>query len=181
MWLLWEVGAMAVLLPELSAFLDDDEATGNGSERFFRKMDVIDRKTRDEGVLDDVVLMTALLYEPLEEAIHGARDIMDAVSDFLEPIIERVAMPRRIADAVRRIMTMVPRILQGRIGRAAKSELYLLALDVAEIVLASRGQSTHAIIALRREAMPTSSSPSARPARDPRRFDAMPRSRGARH
>src|SRR3954451_18126529 len=27
MWLLWEMGAMAILMPELSAFLDDDEAT----------------------------------------------------------------------------------------------------------------------------------------------------------
>ena len=178
MWLLWEVGAMAVLLPELSAFLEDDEATGNGSERFFRKMDVIDRKTREDGVLDDVVLMTALLYEPLEEAIDGARDVMEAVSDFLEPIIERVAMPRRIADAIRRIMTMVPRILQGRIGRVARSELYVLALDVAEIVLASRGQSTQAIASLRRDATPAPSVPSSR---EPRRFAPMPRSRGARH
>src|SRR5262249_9132868 len=30
MWLLWETGAMAILLPELSAFLDDDEATAGG-------------------------------------------------------------------------------------------------------------------------------------------------------
>ncbi|MCW5834815.1 MAG: polynucleotide adenylyltransferase PcnB, partial [Labilithrix sp.] len=137
MWLMWEVGAMAVLMPELAAFLDDDEATEDGSLRFFRKMDAIDRKTLDEGVLDDVVLMTALFYEPLEEAVAGVRDVMGAVNDFLEPVIERIAMPRRIADGVRRIMTMVPRILQGRIGRFARTDLFLPALDVAEIVLHS--------------------------------------------
>src|ERR1700722_10373516 len=39
MWLLWETGAMAVLLPELAAFLDDEEATGGGAGRFFPEMD----------------------------------------------------------------------------------------------------------------------------------------------
>lgn len=154
MWLLWEVGAMAVLMPELAAFLDDDEATEDGSLRFFRKMDAIDKKTIEEGILDDLVLMTALFYEPLEEAITGVRDAMGAVHDFLEPVIERIAMPRRIADGMRRIMAMVPRILQGKVGRFARTELYVPALDVAEIVLASRGQSTRAIEALRREAIP---------------------------
>ncbi len=173
MWLLWEVGAMAVLMPELAAFLDDDEATEDGSLRFFRKMDAIDRKTIDEGILDDVVLMTALFYEPLEEAAYGVRDVMGAVNDFLEPIIERIAMPRRIADGVRRIMTMVPRILQGRIGRFARTDLFLPALDVAEIVLYSRGQSTAPIQALRREAVPQAP-------REHRRPSSFPRQRGVR-
>jgi poly(A) polymerase len=173
MFLMWELGAMAVLMPELSAFLDDDEATEDGSLRFFRKMDVIDRKTLADGILDDVVLMTALFYEPLEEAAHGVRDVMGAVNDFLEPVIERIAMPRRIADGVRRIMTMVPRILQGRIGRFARTDLFLPALDVAEIVLHSRGQNTQAIEALRRDAMPP-------PPREHRRPSSFPRQRGAR-
>jgi poly(A) polymerase len=173
MWLMWEVGAMAVLMPELAAFLDDDEATEDGSLRFFRKMDAIDRKTIEDGVLDDVVLMTALFYEPLEEATHGVRDVMGAVNDFLEQVIERIAMPRRIADGVRRIMTMVPRILQGRTGRFARTDLFLPALDVAEIVLHSRGQSTQGIVAQRREAMPPA-------IRDHRRPSALPRQRGAR-
>jgi poly(A) polymerase len=174
MWLMWEVGAMAVLLPELAAFLDDDEATEDGSLRFFRKMDAIDKKTIEEGILDDVVLMTALMYEPLEEAATGVRDVMGAVNDFLEPITERIAMPRRIADGIRRIMTMVPRIIAGRIGRFARTELFLPALDVAEIVLLSRGQSTAAIEALRREAMPPT------PPREPRRPSGFPRQRGVR-
>src|SRR5581483_2934706 len=36
MWLMWESGAMAIVLPELAAFLDDDEATDGGAERFWR-------------------------------------------------------------------------------------------------------------------------------------------------
>src|SRR5215472_16850380 len=72
MWLAWETGAMAVVLPELAAFLDDEEATCGGAERFFRTMDAIDAMTRARGrPLDDVVLWTVLLKEPLDEACAG--------------------------------------------------------------------------------------------------------------
>jgi len=175
MWLLWEIGAMAVLMPELSAFLDDDEATDDGSIRFFAKMSLIDAKTRESGALDDLVLMTALFYDPLEEAAHGVRDLMGAVNDFLDPVIDRIAMPRRIADGIRRIMFMVPRILAGKIGRFARTELFLPALDVAELVLAGRGQSTSAIEALRREALPPAAA-----SREPRRASSFPRQRNVR-
>src|SRR5687767_11011094 len=82
-----ELGAMAILMPELSAFLDDEEATEGGSARFFRKMGALDKKTKEEGILDDIVLMTALMYEPLEEAVHGVKDVIGAVNDFLDPVI----------------------------------------------------------------------------------------------
>ncbi len=174
MWLLWELGAMAILMPELSAFLDDDEATGDGGVRFFAKMRLIDEKTRANGALDDLVLMTALFYDPLEEAADGVRDLMGAVNDFLDPVIDRIAMPRRIADGIRRIMYMVPRILAGKTARFARTELFLPALDVAELVLAARGRNTGAVEALRRDAMPPSVT------REPRRPSVSPRSRGAR-
>jgi poly(A) polymerase len=137
-------------------------------------MGVLDAKTRDGGSLDDVVLVTTLLHEPIEEAASGVRDVMGAVSDFLDSVIDRIAMPRRIADGVRRIMFMVPRILAGKIGRFARTELFLPALDVAEIVLASRGESTQRLDALRREALPPA------PMREHRRPSASPRQRGAR-
>ena len=176
MWLMWEIGAMAILMPELSAFLDDDEATDGGSIRFFKKMGLLDKKTREDGAMDDVVLMTTLFYDVLEEAAVGMRDLMDAVNEFLDPVIDRIAMPRRIADAIRRIMFMVPRILAGKTGRFARTELFLPALDVAELVLASRGQSTSAIEAMRREALPPLP-----PTREPRRSSSSaPRTRGVR-
>lgn len=175
MWLLWEIGAMAILLPELSAFLDDEEATGGGSARFFKKMSLLDAHTKESGALDDIVLMTTLLYEPLEEAISGVRDVASAVNDFLDPVIDRIAMPRRIADGIRRIMFMVPRILAGRIGRFARTDLYLPALDVAELVVTSRGKSAAAIQALRRDALPPM--PRERESREGRRTSDGPRTR----
>ncbi len=171
MWLMWETGVMAVLLPELAAFLDDDEATDGGGRRFFAQLRALDAKTRQVGILDDITLMTILLYEPIEEALVGADDPLGAVSDFLDPIMGGIAMPRRIADGIRRLVFIIPRISQGKIGRIARSEFFAAALDAAEIVLAASGRSVDAIASIRAESEPVRSS--AHPAR--RRRPSRPR------
>jgi poly(A) polymerase len=165
MWLLWETGAMAVLLPELAAYLDDDEATDGGARRFFRKMDAVDAMTRARGrPLDDVVLWTVLLKEPLDEACAGERDKIRAASEFLDPVIERVAVPRRIADGVRRIVAILPRLVAGRAGRFGRTELMGPALDVLEAELAAAGRGTEAVAKMRAaEAVHVGRSPSTRP------------------
>jgi poly(A) polymerase len=150
MWLLWETGAMAVLLPELAAFLDDEEATGGGAVRFFRKMDAIDAMTKARGApLQDTVLVTLLLKEPLDEACAGERDRVRAATDFLDPIIEHIAVPRRIADAVRRIVAILPRLTVGRTGRFGRTDLMSPALDVLEAELIASGRATDAVQKLR--------------------------------
>jgi ABC-type uncharacterized transport system permease subunit len=60
----------------------------------------------------------------------------------------------------------------------ARTDLFLPALDVAELVLAARGQCTSAIEALRREAL--ASNPQGPATREPRRPSAVPRQRGVR-
>ncbi|HEY8042453.1 MAG TPA: polynucleotide adenylyltransferase PcnB [Polyangiaceae bacterium] len=166
MWLLWETGAMAVLLPELAAFLDDEEATDGGVQRFFRKMDAVDAMTRARGrALDDVVLWTVLLKEPLDEATSGERDKIRAASDFLDPVIERVAVPRRIADGVRRIVAILPRLAAGRAGRFGRTELMGPALDVLEAELLSTGKGVEAVQKMRAAEAAVSGRPSStRPA-----------------
>ncbi|HZU85555.1 MAG TPA: polynucleotide adenylyltransferase PcnB [Polyangiaceae bacterium] len=157
MWLAWETGAMAVLLPELAAFLDDEEATLGGAQRFFRAMDAVDAMTRARGrQLDDVVLWTVLLKEPLDEACAGERDRLRCAAEFLEPVIERVAVPRRIADGVRRIIAALPRLVAGRPGRFARTELMGPALDVLEAELAASGRETDVVDKMRALAVTTS-------------------------
>jgi poly(A) polymerase len=154
MWLLWETGAMSVVLPELAAFLDDEEGTGGGAARFYRRMDAIDAMTRARGKqLDDIVLWTLLLKEPLDEACAGESDKARAVADFLEPIVERVAVPRRISDGVRRIVSMLPRLIAGRAGRMGRTELMGPAVDVLEAELMATGRST-ALAEKLREGLP---------------------------
>jgi poly(A) polymerase len=164
MWLLWETGMMAVLLPELSAFLDDDEATGGGAVRFFRKMDAVDAMTKARGgALPDTVLVTMLLKEPLDEACAGERDRVRAATDFLDPIIERIAVPRRIADAVRRIVAILPRLTAGRAGRFGRTDLMLPALDVLEAELLAAGKSTEGVQRLRAAESSAPRQPASRP------------------
>lgn len=127
-WLAWEMGILDVLLPELSAFLAD---AGEDDRRVWRMLSAVDRTTAARGEpLDDVVLWTALLLEPLREACDGARDRIAAAQDFLEPICERLAVPRRVADAMRRIVAMLPRLESGRGGRFAKTTLYPIAMEI---------------------------------------------------
>ena len=106
MWLLWEIGAMAILMPELSAFLDDDEATDNGSMRFFAKMTLIDQKTRQDGAMDDLVLMTALFYDPLVAKISiRGRTRAEAVGRLRRALAElRIAGIETSAPLLRRLV-----------------------------------------------------------------------------
>jgi poly(A) polymerase len=166
-WLMWETGAMSVLLPELAAFLDDEEATAGGARRFFRKMDAVDSMVRARGrPLDDVVLWTVLLKEPLDEACAGERDKIRAASEFLEPVVERVAVPRRIADGVRRIVAILPRLAAGRAGRFSRTDLMGAALDVLEAELIAAGKPTDAVQKMRAaEPATLGRSPSGRPVR----------------
>jgi poly(A) polymerase len=104
-------------------------------------LSALDRRTVGHGQqLDDSVLFAVLLLEPLREACLGARDRTEAAHDFLEPIIERLALPRRIADATRRIVAMMPRLEAGRVGRFSRTGLYPLAQEVLTLRQVALGQ-----------------------------------------
>jgi poly(A) polymerase len=136
-WLAWEAGLLAVLLPELATFLDDD---GSAASRVFRLLGEIDRRTVERRApLDDVVLFALLLLEPMKEACESDRDRISAAFAFLDPVIERLAVPRRIADAVRRIVAVLPRLTAGRAGRFARTTLYEPAAEIVEIDRIARG------------------------------------------
>lgn len=130
-WLAWETGVLDVLLPELSAYLSDAEEEDGIVWRILRELD---RRTNERGEpFDDVVLWTLLLLEPLREITAGEKDRVEAAYDFLEPVIDRLNVPRRIADAVRRIVAIYPRLEAGRAGRFAKTPLFALAAEVHDI------------------------------------------------
>jgi poly(A) polymerase len=166
MYLMWETGVMALLLPELASFLDDDAGTERA--RLFARLDALDGRTHELGkALDDVVLFTTLLRGPAAEACAGTRDVGGAVLDFLEPVVERIALPRRIADAMRRIFVVQARVQHGRLGRFARSDLARLALDVLEIEKRARGEDLAGIEQMRAELPAPEEAPA--PARRPRR------------
>jgi poly(A) polymerase len=129
-WLAWETGVLDVLMPELSAYLFDSDDDGI----VWKLLSEIDARTKERGEpLDDVVLLTTLLLEPMREATAGARDRVEAAYEFLEPVVDRLNVPRRIADALRRIVAVFPRFEAGRVGRFSRTTLHALASEVFEI------------------------------------------------
>ena len=127
-WLAWEMGVLDIVLPELSAYLSDDDASAGEVWRLLLR---VDARTQELGrPLDDVVLFTSLLLGPIREACFGERDRVSAAYDFLEPVVDRLNVPRRIADAVRRVCAILPRLQSGRAGRFSKTPLYPLALEI---------------------------------------------------
>lgn len=126
-WLAWETGVLDILLPELSTFLAD----AGEDDSVWRLLSAVDRATRSRGqALDDVVLWTALLLEPLREACAEGTDRVRASHEFLEPVVERLNLPRRIADAVRRTFALLPRLEKGNAARLKKNSFYEIAHDL---------------------------------------------------
>ncbi len=169
-YLAWDTGVLDVLLPELSSLLYDSFGASTSKDRtpgdrVFRLLEWLDRSVAERGALDDVVLWTLLLLEPLKESTDGARDRNAASAELLDPLLERLAIPRRIADAMRRIVSVLPRITSGKVGRFARTELFDAAVDVAEADLFARGLPLDPVLDLRRAAGEAPSAP--RPARAP--------------
>lgn len=136
--LAWETGVLDVLLPELSTYLADLPEDDNGVWQILR---AVDRATVERGApLDDTVLWAMLLLEPMREACAGESDRVEAAYAFLEPIVDRLNVPRRIADAVRRIVALMPRVEAGRTGRFARTNLYPALKDVVELRAAALGE-----------------------------------------
>jgi poly(A) polymerase len=130
-WIAWETGVLDVLLPELSTFLADRDES---DDVVWRLLSELDRRIESGGDrLDDTLLWAALLLEPMREACLGERDRVDAAYEFLEPIVDRLNVPRRIADPVRRVVAALPRLESGRTGRFARSGLYPLAAEVSAL------------------------------------------------
>ncbi len=135
-WLLWELGMLDLLVPELASYIADSP----NDEAVWAMLSEVDDQTKKRGApLDDIVLWCALLLEPLSEACHGASDRLRAAQDFLEPIVERLNLPRRASDSVRRIVAMLPRLSQGKASRFKKSPLYPIAEEVHAMRIRATG------------------------------------------
>ncbi len=191
LFLAWESGILAVLLPELSALLDDNFSepahsaarpgrisARSAGDRVFRLMEYVDQRSDDGAPLDDTALWTLLLLEPIKEAVEGARDRATAVGEFLDPLIERLAIPRRFADGIRRVIAVLPRILAGKAGRFARTELFSLAVDVAEAEVHARGLPSETLRSLRASLGAEPRQPEARRS-EPRQPESRQSERGA--
>lgn len=134
-WLAWETGVLAVLLPELSSFLDDDDKM---QTRLWRRLDAIDAKIAGGSMPTDPVLMANLLFEPVEEALENERDSLLAVTDYLADAVERLAIPRRLMDRMRSMLALQKRFRAGKVGSLMRRDFYPEALMIHQLDAAAR-------------------------------------------
>ncbi len=152
-YLAWDTGALAVVLPELSAYIDDAEADDAAAHRVFRALGEIDRITEERGSPpDDSVLLAALLREPIREWAQGARTREEwraAVDEKVSEIGEGIAITRRIAEGLARLYAAELRIRAGRTGGFLSTPLGPMAIDLASITAAADGASQREIARIR--------------------------------
>ncbi|MBL8603831.1 MAG: polynucleotide adenylyltransferase PcnB [Myxococcales bacterium] len=119
--LAWDTGVLSVVLPELSAFLDDEPA---GRSRTWQRLEAIDREVANGQCPPDAVLFAALLLDPTEEYLQGSRDLVNAITEFYEDIQERLAISRRLYDRVRQIAVVQRRFRMGKSASMKHREWY---------------------------------------------------------
>ncbi|MBW2463514.1 MAG: polynucleotide adenylyltransferase PcnB [Deltaproteobacteria bacterium] len=121
MWLTWDTGVMAVILPELAVWLDDD---ADGSEDFWRRLDAIDRRISEDNRPSDAVLLSALLVGPIIEYLEDAADSSSAFEDFFEEMALRLNFPRRLKDRIRSIVVAQGRLAKGKLGSLPRRDFF---------------------------------------------------------
>jgi poly(A) polymerase len=120
-YLMWDTGVLGLVMPELSAHLEDE---AEGAEEMWTRMSIIDRMQAASDLPSDTVLIAALLYGPLSEAVEGQRDAAAAFDDFFAEMAIRLALPRRLRDRMRLIYAAQRRLDRGQISGLDKREIW---------------------------------------------------------
>jgi poly(A) polymerase len=119
--LMWDTGVLGLVLPELSAHLEDE---AEGAEEVWTRLSIIDRMQAASDLPSDTVLIAALLYGPLAEAVEGTRDPARAFDDFFAEMAVRLALPRRLRDRMRLIYAAQRRLDRGQVSGLDKREIW---------------------------------------------------------
>jgi poly(A) polymerase len=136
-YLAWDVGALGVVLPELTAHLEDQ---AHGAEQLWDRLRAIDRMQAEGRLPGDIVLIAALLQGPLHEAMAGARDPSAEFDEFFADMVTRIALPRRVRDGVRWVLAAQRRLDRGQIGTLRKRELFADAAALVEVACRAEGR-----------------------------------------
>ncbi|HKU43061.1 MAG TPA: polynucleotide adenylyltransferase PcnB [Polyangiales bacterium] len=136
-YLLWDVGALGVVLPELSAHIEDQ---ARDADLLWGRLAALDAMKAEGRLPSDTVLIAALLYGPLEEAVLGADNPSEAFEEFFQEINVRLSVPRRMRDRVRLIFAAQRRLARGQRSGLRGREFYGDATDLYELRMHSEGK-----------------------------------------
>ncbi|HEX7478245.1 MAG TPA: polynucleotide adenylyltransferase PcnB [Polyangiales bacterium] len=136
-YLSWDVGVLAVVLPELCAHLEDQVA---GVDLLWQRLRAIDELKAAGRLPSDTVLVAALLYGPLEEAVHDVPDPHAAFEEFFVDITTRLSLPRRMRDRLRLIFAAQRRLARGHNTGLHTRDFYDDACDLFEVRMRAAGR-----------------------------------------
>jgi poly(A) polymerase len=136
-YLMWDTGLLALMLPELSAYIDD---VGEAADVVWRRLLAVDRVIKKNRMPSDSVLLSALLLSPAEEYMEGERDVMSAFDAFMEDMGQRFTIPRRIRERMRLIVATQRRIRDHRVGNLSRREFFADAALLHALDLQAHGQ-----------------------------------------
>jgi hypothetical protein len=132
------VGILGIVLPELSAHLEDE---AEGAPALWQRLHAVDAMQAAGTLPGDAVLLAVLLYGPLHEAVVGAPDPARAFDEFFEGMVERLAVPRRMRDRMRLVFAAQRRLDRGRIAPLQRREFYRDAVALFRVRCKADGTS----------------------------------------
>lgn len=136
-WLMWEMGALGVLLPQLAVHLDDDSPE---ARRLWGRLDAIDTLKRAGTLPTDAVLFAALMLGPIAEAVDGVKDATKAYEALMRDVVETLAVPRRLKERMRTLVQAERRMRSGRVGALPRREYFEEAATLLGIESHARGE-----------------------------------------
>jgi poly(A) polymerase len=136
-YLSWDTGVLGLILPELAAHLEDE---AEGAETLWARLAVIDAFQREGRLPSDAVLMTALLYGPIDEAVAGSHDPAAAFDDLLSDMAVRIALPRRMRDRMRLVFAAQRRLERGGESALRRREVFHDAASLFELCCLADGR-----------------------------------------
>ncbi len=119
-YLCWNTGVLATILPELASYLDDQEPDCCA---LWSRLKLVDSHVAQGAQYDDALLLANLLWDPVAEALAGARRRVVAFEDFSSSINERYAMPRRLREQMRGCCLVQARLDRNDTSRIRKDLL----------------------------------------------------------
>jgi poly(A) polymerase len=135
-YLLWDTGLLAVLLPELAAYVDD---VGEAADLVWKRLYALDRLASDGKLPSDTILLSVLLMSPAEEYMEGERDPAVAFDSFVEDMALRFTIPRRIRERMRVLLSVQKRLRDAKVGNIARREFFADAALLHGIDCEARG------------------------------------------
>ena len=120
-YLLWDTGLLALMVPELAAYLDD---AGEARDMVWKRLMAVDRRAAEGHLPNDAILLAALLQSPAEEYMDGERDPALAFDAFVEDMAARFTVPRRIRERMRILLSVQKRLRDGKVGNLARREFF---------------------------------------------------------